>query len=215
MTPAGTGMGSPGEDGREGEAARVSLADAARQLIVAVTTAGTSVPELVVAREFVEAAVAALGPIPTVAAHRAATEAGHRRTANPFDSPLNPLAPPLRPLPSAPGEYLAEVILSPAYEGPPGRVHGGVVTGILDHVCGFALRALGIVAMSVSLQLDLLGPTPYGEPLRVTARVDHREGRKIWVEAALFRAGGDVLATCRTLMIELREPPAWASTALG
>jgi acyl-coenzyme A thioesterase PaaI-like protein len=194
--------------------ARSSLAQAIRRLVADTTTTAASDDQFAVARELVESASAALRPVPGVAGHRARTEAGVQPTLNPFDSAGNPLAPPLVPRVAAPGEYIAEFTLSPAYEGPPGRAHGGVVTGILDHACGYALRSMDTLAVSVSLTIDLHHPTPYGEPLIVAARVDERDGRKIWVDADITTAGGTVTASCRTLMLQLREKPAWAETAM-
>ncbi|MFV2179672.1 PaaI family thioesterase [Actinomadura sp. LOL_016] len=198
----------PAPDRENGE--RYELAESIRRLIVATTTGGASGDDLAAAYDLVEAAAAMLGPLPSAMAHRSTTEQGHRPTLDPFGSADNPLAPPLWERPSAAGEYIAEFVLSPAYEGPPGRVHGGVVTGILDHACGFAPRSLGIVAVSVSLAIDLHRATPYAEPLTVAARVDERDGRKIWVDAQISTAAGEVTASCRTLMLELRETPAWA-----
>lgn len=205
------GSGDAANSGRE----RAELAESVRRLIAATTISTAPDRDLAAAKDLVEAATAALGPLPSVAAHRAETEAGVRPTLNPFGSVENPLAPPLVELPAAPGEYLAELVLSPAYEGPPGRVHGGVVTGILDHASGFSLRSLEILAVSVSLTVDLHHATPYDEPLTVTARVDGRDGRKIWVDAQVVAADGRVTASSRTLMVQLPEAPGWAQTALG
>lgn len=192
------------------DSGRAELAESVRRLVAAVTTGTTAARDLAAAKDLVDAALAALGPLPDLAAHRAETEAGRRPTRDPFASPENPLAPPLRELPSEAGAYIARFTLSPAYEGPPGRVHGGVITGILDHASGFALHSLGTVAVSVSLSIDLHHPTPYGEPLTVAARVDERNGRKIWVDAEISTADGQVTASCRTLMLQLREVPVWA-----
>jgi acyl-coenzyme A thioesterase PaaI-like protein len=191
---------------------RVALAESLRRLISATATCTASPADLATARDLVDAATAALGPSPTAEEHSTTTTAGDRRTVNPYDSPENPLAPPLRVIPSAEDEYAAELTLSPAYEGPPGRVHGGVVAGILDHASGFALKDLGIVAMSVSLTIDLHDATPYAQPLVVRARLAERDGRKIWVETTLATSDGHTTATCRTLMIELADPPAWVKT---
>lgn len=194
--------------------ARAELADSLRRLIAATTTASADA-DFRAARDHVDAALAALGAVPSADDHRLETERGRRHTLNPFDSAENPLAPPLRVVRSAGGEYTAEFTLSPAYEGPPGRAHGGVVAGVLDHACGFALRSQGIIALSVSLQITLHEATPYGEALTVTARVGEREGRKIWVNASLAAADGRAIASCRTLMIELATPPEWAALAIG
>lgn len=204
----------PGDRAAAHSAARAELAASVRRLIEATATRSTSESGLTEAKDLVEAAIAALGPAPDLAAHRAEVEAGLRPTLNPFGSSENPLAPPLVELASDPGTYVAQCVLSSAYEGPAGRVHGGVVAGILDHASGFALRALQILAVSVSLTIDLHHPTPYGEPLAVSARVGEREGRKIWVDATITTSEGLVTASSRTLMVELRDVPAWAQAAL-
>lgn len=190
----------------------VHLADGIRRLIAAVCATDGPSDRMAEAAELVAEATAALGPVPDVDSHRARTETGRRGLANPYDSPVNPLAPPLRPLPSAPGEYLAEVTFSPAYEGPPGRLHGGVVTGILDHCSGFAAASLGAFAMSVSITIDLHRATPYGQPLTVAARVAEREGRKLRVDAHIATEDGLVTASSRTLLVELAETPAWRAS---
>jgi acyl-coenzyme A thioesterase PaaI-like protein len=195
-------------------AARADLAGSVRRLIEATTTGSTSEPGLAAAKNLVDAAITALGAAPDLTAHRVEVEAGLRPTLNPFGSVENPLAPPLIELDAEPGEFVAQCVLSSAYEGPPGRVHGGVVTGILDHASGHALRAVRILAVSVSLRIDLHHPTPYGEPLIVSARIGEREGRKIWVDASIATSQGLVTASSRTLMLELREAPAWAQAAL-
>jgi acyl-coenzyme A thioesterase PaaI-like protein len=200
--------------GAADDEARTVLADSLRHLIAATTTAGADA-DFRAARDHVDAALAALGAVPSVDDHRLETQGGRRPTLNPFDSAGNPLAPPLRVTRSAGGEYTAEFTLSPAYEGPPGRAHGGVVAGILDHASGFALRSEGIIALSVSLEISLRDATPYGEVLTVTARAGEREGRKIWVNASLAAADGREIASCRTLMIELAAPPEWAALATG
>ena len=191
--------------------ARRGLADSLRELIALVTAAAADDDELVAAREAVQKAIKILGPSPSVESFRDSAQSGRRMSFNPFDTAENPLAPPLVPQPSEPGTYIADFVLSPAYEGPPGRTHGGVVTGVLDHASGHALKALGILAMSVSLTVDLLDATPYGEPLRVISRVADRDGRKIWVDSELLMADGARTATSRTLMIEILDPPPWAA----
>src|ERR1700761_929065 len=46
----------------------------------------------------------------------------------------NPVAPPLIAHRDAGGLVWSEFVLGPAYEGPPGNVHGGVCALVLDHV---------------------------------------------------------------------------------
>jgi acyl-coenzyme A thioesterase PaaI-like protein len=192
------------------------LAENVRQLITAVATTEETDQALARAARLVREATSIIDTLSSVEDHRLATESGLRPIVNPFDSPTNPLAPPLQTSSrQEPGEYSAEVTLSPAYAGPPGRVHGGVVTGILDHASGFAVATLGVVAMSVSLEINLHDATPYGEPLVVSARVADHDGRKIWVEATLATAGGHITASAKTLLITPLAVPSWAAPDQG
>jgi acyl-coenzyme A thioesterase PaaI-like protein len=81
------------------------------------------------------------------------------------------------------GEAIARVVLGPAFEGAPGRAHGGVLAALFDETMGAVLPATGTLAYTGSLTIDYLRPTPIGEELEVRARIAGREGRKITVEA--------------------------------
>ncbi|WP_206490176.1 PaaI family thioesterase [Rhodococcus sp. KRD162] len=189
----------------DGHPERAELAARIRTLLDAVVCVEMDREAFVEAGALVEKACAALGPPPSVTDHRREMERGMRMSINPYDSSGNPIAPPLHVTSNVGGSYEADFSLSVAYEGPPGRVHGGVVAGILDHACGFAVRSLGIAALSVSLQVDLEDATPYGEPLTVRTRVAERDGRKLWVTGEVATAADHVTARCRTLMLALRK----------
>ena len=79
--------------------------------------------------------------------------------------------------------------LGAAYEGGPGLVHGGVLSLMFDHAMGTAVFVAGHAAMTVSLEVRYRAPTPLETPLRVSAWVDRREGRKVFVGAEVSLAG--------------------------
>lgn len=192
---------------------RVALADQLRELIEAtvITSAVASPEQLESATRMVAAAIAELPRPSSVRQYRAASTAGRLDRVNLFDSPEHPLAPPWRVVRCLDGEIEAEATLTVAHEGPPGRVHGGVVAGILDHAAGLVVRSLDIVAMTVSLDIELHHATPYGESLAIKARIVERDGRRLRVESALVAEDTKVVASCRALMIELADRPAWAA----
>ncbi|NBH07341.1 PaaI family thioesterase, partial [Amycolatopsis sp. SID8362] len=93
-----------------------------------------------------------------------------------------------------------EVLLGSAHEGPPGRVHGGWVAAVLDHVLGRATAAAGYPGMTASLTVDYHRGTPYAVPLVAGGRLVRREGRKLHASGTL-RAGDEVCATATAILV--------------
>lgn len=87
------------------------------------------------------------------------------------------------------GEVRARCTLTRQHVGPPGRVHGGVVATILDHVVGFATAAVDKSGMTAGLDIRYKGATPYGVPLILTARYTHSEGRKHFATGEIWADG--------------------------
>src|SRR5205823_1703336 len=82
-----------------------------------------------------------------------------------------------------PESVCADVLLGAAHEGPPGRVHGGWVAAVLDHVLGRATAAAGFPGMTASLTVDYHHGTPYAVPLTAEGRLVRRDGRKLHAAA--------------------------------
>lgn len=78
---------------------------------------------------------------------------------------------------------VATTTLGPAFEGAPGRAHGGVVASILDETMGFVLPIIGELAYTANLNIDYVAPAPLHRELRVTAALRDRADRKLWIEA--------------------------------
>lgn len=76
-------------------------------------------------------------------------------------------------------EVAALATLGAAFEGPPGRAHGGVVSAIVDETMTALLTVLGTVAFTVALQVDYVGPTPLHVPLEFRARLVERSDRNL------------------------------------
>jgi acyl-coenzyme A thioesterase PaaI-like protein len=68
------------------------------------------------------------------------------------------------------------------FQGPPGRVHGGVVAMIADEVMGMVNRVVGQRAFTARLTVNLRAPAPTGVPLEFRAHQRGREGRKILID---------------------------------
>ena len=72
-----------------------------------------------------------------------------------------------------------------AYEGPPGCIHGGVVSLIFDQMLGHANGVNGTWGMTAELKVSYHRPTPLFTELEFEAQVKHVQDRKITTEGWL------------------------------
>lgn len=114
---------------------------------------------------------------------------------------VNPLAPPVD-LTVSPERVEGRFRLGSVYEGPPGLVHGGILSLVLDHVLGQAALAAGHAGMTIKLELRYLAPTPLHTDLVAEAHLAHVDGRKIRMEGSI-RAGGTTTVEATGLFIAL------------
>jgi acyl-coenzyme A thioesterase PaaI-like protein len=110
-----------------------------------------------------------------------------RRVYNPVSGVGSALAPPLRIRRTHDG-VLAEATLGMAYEGPPGYVHGGMSSLLMDQLLGSAAIAAGMWGMTVRLEVDYRRPVPLSTPLVLRARVVEAAGRKCVVTGTIATA---------------------------
>lgn len=121
----------------------------------------------------------------------------------------NPIAVPLQMERSPEGRAWASFHLNALYEGPPTKVHGGVIALILDQVLGEAAAAGGSPGMTGTLTLRYLRNTPLGD-CSVEGWIDHTEGVKTIVKGVLRDAGGNDCAAAEGIFIL----PRWAREQL-
>ena len=95
---------------------------------------------------------------------------------------------------------VAQVVFGAAFEGAPGRVHGGMVAAVLDDIAGFALGIAGEPGFTGTLKVVYRAPVPIERPIEFRTWVRGREGRKLFVEAEA-RLDDRVLATAELTMI--------------
>jgi acyl-coenzyme A thioesterase PaaI-like protein len=121
---------------------------------------------------------------------------------------LNPIAPPIVVRHDGNGRCWSEFVLGTAYEGPPGRVHGGVSALVLDHLLGEAAsEGLSKARFTGTITVKYLRGTPLG-PLRCDAWIDSSEGVKVIARGTISDAEG-VTVEAEGIFIE----PAWAREA--
>jgi acyl-coenzyme A thioesterase PaaI-like protein len=100
-------------------------------------------------------------------------------------------------------EAVASVVLESAFEGAPGRAHGGIVAAVFDDTMGFVLSMLRQPAFTGRLTVTYRAPTPVNEHLEFRARLVHRDGRKLTIGAEATSASGIVVAEAEGLFIAI------------
>lgn len=133
-------------------------------------------------------------------------------TNDPVEGPSNPMAPPLSNIRVSDAVVYATATLGTAYEGAPGRAHGGWVASLLDHAVGRAAAAASMPGMTVSLTVDYHDATPHSVPLDVEARFVSSERRKVHTTASI-QYNGRITASAKAILVavdglpdEVREP---------
>jgi acyl-coenzyme A thioesterase PaaI-like protein len=103
-----------------------------------------------------------------------------------------------------------EVTLGRAFEGAPGRAHGGTIAALLDETMGVVHVLNEALAYTAQLDITYLAPTPIGETITARAWLGRREGRKLYIDASLH-AGDVKLASAAALFIAI-DPATFAQS---
>jgi len=98
------------------------------------------------------------------------------------------------------GVVEAEVVFGPAFEGAPGRAHGGIVAAVFDDLLGTAMAAVEGIGFTGRLTVHYRAPVPVGPEIAFRLTTGPQEGRKLQVQGEA-RLGERVLATAEALMI--------------
>ena len=93
--------------------------------------------------------------------------------------------------------------LTRLHEGPPGYIHGGIIAVLMDEAMSKLNRPLNALAMTRNMQVDYLRPSPLGQLLTLSSTHLRREGRKLFHQAQLHNAKGDLLAQANGLFIAI------------
>ncbi len=97
-------------------------------------------------------------------------------------------------------QVIGDVQLDHRHQGVPGLAHGGVIAALVDEAAGSLLIAQGLRFVTAHLDVEYIAPVPTGQPLTITARLEHAQGRKHTVISEL-RSGTTLLATGRVLFV--------------
>lgn len=99
-------------------------------------------------------------------------------------------------------DAVATVRLESAFEGAPGRAHGGIVAAVFDDTMGFVLSMERTPAFTGRLTVSYLAPTPVDDELEFRCRLHERDGRKLLIMGEA-RHGSDVVAAAEGLFIAI------------
>ena len=130
----------------------------------------------------------------------------------------NPISPPVTiTVVDGPGggprEIRGTVNFGYQFEGPPTCVHGGVIAEVFDELLGAASIVAGNPGMTGTLTIRYRKPTPLRTDLRLEARCEQRDGRKITVRGAMFH--GDVLTAEAEGIFVIVRPAQFMAIAEG
>jgi acyl-coenzyme A thioesterase PaaI-like protein len=185
------------------------LADALRRMIARLAIVRPPVDQLNRAADAANAFADSLELLPERAQSWEVSEAGLLPRDfvgySPVSGPSNPIAPPLvmKVVGDADGEHHIEgsITFGPAYEGPPGHCHGGLVAAMFDELLGFVQMMPGFTAY---LKVDYRKPTPLNRELALKGWIDHIDGRKRLIRGTCS-LDGVLLTEAEGLFIAPRE----------
>jgi acyl-coenzyme A thioesterase PaaI-like protein len=185
------------------------LADAGRLVIERM--ASTDAPHAAIERaaELLEQAAAELsgpGRRRTYEGFAESANAGGAPDAHFDHSPImgmaNPIAAPARIESGGDGVIVMHTRFGSAYEGPPGAVHGGVVSAAFDELLGMTQSLSLQPGMTAMLTVRYRRPTPLHRDLRFEGRLERVDGRKIFTSGRCFD-GDTVTAEADGLFIHV------------
>lgn len=170
--------------------APVRLAESVRRLTEAVVTTTATPDVLLATADRVDELAAPLAEQRREGSYRwgRPRQEGIVYHFNPVIGPANPHAPPIE-IEVVDGEVWARGQLTDVYEGPPGYVHGGIISLILDQTLGLANIVAGHPGMTVALEVRYRRPTPLHRPLEIHSRFSRTEGRTIYSEGSIAAEG--------------------------
>jgi acyl-coenzyme A thioesterase PaaI-like protein len=91
-----------------------------------------------------------------------------------------------------------------AFEGSPGRVHGGIIASLLDETMGWVLGFTKKLAFTAQLDITFVSPTPIETPIQIRAWLGNVDGKKFFVEGVVSQSSdGTELARGKALFIEI------------
>lgn len=189
--------------------AKRRVASTIKQLTEALVTSSPSIEEMHTIADKLEVAAADFRGSSRIYGRRSWAETGEHGSygqisheLNPLSGWSNPIAPPINCW-IEDKRALATCECGWAYEGPPGSVHGGIVSAIFDQFLGMAQILGGQPGMTGYLHVNYRQRTPLNTPLKLEAQLERIEGRKTFMRGEMY-ANGEMTADCEGLFVQPR-----------
>jgi acyl-coenzyme A thioesterase PaaI-like protein len=103
------------------------------------------------------------------------------------------------------GHAVCDYEPQPFQQGYPNRMHGGVVSALLDEAMGYATYYAKLWCATARLNVRFRRPIPMDQTLRVEAWILKNRGRLVELRAELRTTGGDVLAEADGTFMKLDD----------
>ena len=103
------------------------------------------------------------------------------------------------------GTVICELTPPAEYQGYPDRVHGGIVTALLDEVLGRAAIARDVWASTAKLEVRYRQPVPLQQPTTVRGRLTRLRGRVVEACGEVLLADGSLAAEARAVLVRISE----------
>lgn len=94
------------------------------------------------------------------------------------------------------------VTVDDAKQGPPGHVHGGALTTLVDEAMGAAAWHAGYRVLAVNLNVNLRQAVPLNIEVRLEGKVERKEGRKVYTSGAILLPDGRVAVEATGVFVE-------------
>lgn len=99
------------------------------------------------------------------------------------------------------GALCAEHTFDARHAGAPGMAHGGAIATVVDDLLGYVGYLIGEPAVTRSLTLEYLRPVLLGTRCLISAHLDRRDGRKLFLSAEGADGAGDRLFTAQAVFL--------------
>jgi acyl-coenzyme A thioesterase PaaI-like protein len=113
------------------------------------------------------------------------------------------------------GRAVCDYDPQPFQQGYPERMHGGVVSALLDEAMGYATYYARLWCATARLNVRFRKPIPMDQTLRVEAWILKNRGRLVELRAELRQADGTVLAEADGTFMKLDNRFSGEMTALA
>ena len=108
---------------------------------------------------------------------------------------------------------VCDFTLPKRFQGPPGHSHGGIVATILDEAMGKVNKLRHVIALTKSMEIIYMKPTPLGKHLTAVGWESAVRGRKHYNKAEIRNAAGEVLAKGKGVFIAVDAAKMFAKFA--